>query len=170
MLPLELPKQVRLGDDGRWHKPCYSCGKDQSYLRRNYAILSFLEKKLCKKCSNSMPENCSHKGWVKDVLRYSFVKKFRSGAKLRNIEWALDFDYLADLLVDQDFKCVLTGWNINAKDVSKNTASLDRIDSSLGYVEGNVQWVHKMVNMCKQQYSQEEFLSMCRAINENVRS
>ena len=169
MLPLELPDQVYLGGDGRWHKPCSSCGEDQSYSRRNYAILSFVEGKTCKRCSNSTPDNCCHKGWVKDVLRYSFANKFRSSAKLRNIEWGLGFDYLADLLVDQNFKCALTGWDINAKGVSKNTASLDRIDSSLGYVEGNVQWVHKMVNMCKQKYSQQEFLSMCKAVNENIK-
>lgn len=169
MLPLDLPEQVYLGEDGRWYKPCSSCGEEQSYLRRNYAILSFMEGKLCKKCSNSTPENCSHKGWIKDVLRYSFANKFKSSAKLRNIEWTLGFDYLADLLVDQGFKCALTGWDIKAKDVSNNTASLDRIDSSLGYAEGNVQWVHKMVNMCKQGYSQEEFLSMCRAVNENIK-
>ena len=110
MLPLDLPEQVHLGEDGRWHKPCSSCGKDQSYLRRNYAILSF-----------------------------------------------------------QEFKCALTGWDIDAKNVAKNTASLDRIDSSIGYVEGNVQWVHKMVNMCKQQYTQEEFLSMCDAVSNKIK-
>lgn len=169
MLPLDLPEQVHLGEDGRWHKPCSSCGKDQSYLRRNYAILSFNEGKLCKKCSNSIPDNCSHKGWIKDVLRYSFVNKFKSGAKLRGIVWAIEFDYLADLLTSQEFKCALTGWDIDAKNVAKNTASLDRIDSSIGYVEGNVQWVHKMVNMCKQQYTQEEFLSMCDAVSNKIK-
>ena len=52
--------------------------------------------------------------------------------------------------------------------VNKNTASLDRIDSSKGYVEGNVQWVHKMINMSKQQYSQEEFIDMCKAVANRV--
>lgn len=86
------------------------------------------------------------------------------------IEWNVDFDYLADLLIKQDFKCTLTGWNIDAMDVGNNTASLDRIDSSIGYVVGNVQWVHKMVNMCKQQYSQSDFIEMCNAVSINFAS
>lgn len=48
---------------------------------------------------------------------------------------------------NQEMKCALTGWDIDAMTVSNNTASLDRINSLEGYVVGNVQWVHKMVNM-----------------------
>jgi len=54
-------------------------------------------------------------------------------------------------------------------EVNANTASLDRIDSSKGYIEGNVQWVHKMVNMSKQQYTQEEFINMCIAVANKVK-
>ena len=88
---------------------------------------------------------------------------------MRNIEWNITFEYLADLLIEQDFKCDLTGWDIDAMEVNKNTASLDRIDSSKGYIEGNVQWVHKMVNMSKQQYTQEEFVEMCTAVANKVK-
>ena len=161
---LKLPKEVYKGADGRWYKPCPSCGSEQSYLRRNYAITSYNEGKECKACSNSRPENCVHKGWVKGVLRSSFALKYKTSADLRGLEWDLTFEQLADLLIEQDFKCSLTKWDIDAMELNKNTASLDRIDSSKGYVEGNVQWVHKMVNMCKQQYSQEDFIEMCQAV------
>lgn len=50
-------------------------------------------------------------------------------------------------------------WNM-----SHGTASLDRIDSSKGYIEGNVQWVHKYVNVMKWDFSMEEFLDICRKI------
>jgi hypothetical protein len=153
-------------EDGRWYKPCPKCGKEQSYLRKTYAISSFEQKKLCKSCSNKLPENNSHKGWVRGILRKSFVRKYMINASLRNIEWNVSYDYLADLLLEQDMKCKLTGWNLDALNVNKNTASLDRINSKFGYVEGNVQWVHKMVNMCKQNYSQEDFIKMCNAITQ----
>ena len=84
---------------------------------------------------------------------------------MRGIDWNIDFDYLADLLIEQDFKCALTGWDIDAMGAGNNTASLDRIDSSIGYEADNVQWVHKMVNMCKQQYSQEDFIDMCKSVS-----
>lgn len=155
------------GDDGRWYKPCFSCGDIQSYLRYHYALSSFSLKKLCKKCSNRLPENNAHKGWHKDVLRLSFVRKYKVNAAIRGIDWDVDNDYLADLLINQEFKCAMTGWDITALNVGNNTASLDRIDSDKGYIEGNVQWVHKMVNMCKQQYTKEEFLNMCEAITKH---
>ena len=168
-LALKKPNEVYKKEDGRWYKPCPSCGKEQSYLRRNYAINSYNEAKECKACSNKKPENCKHKGWVKGVLRNSFARKYKANAELRNLDWDVTFDYLADLLIEQDFKCSLTGWDIDAVEVNKNTASLDRIDSSMGYIEGNVQWVHKMVNMCKQQYEQEDFISMCQAVANKVK-
>ena len=112
----------------------------QSYLRKNYAEHSLKAKKRCKACANSDPDSNSHKGFYKDVLRCSFAHKYKASAELRSIEWNVSFDYLADLLIEQDFKCALTGFPIEAMNVNNN-ASLDRIDSSKGYVEGNLQWV-----------------------------
>ena len=169
-IPLTLPKEVYKNSEGRWCKPCFECGREQSYLRRNYAILSYNNKKTCKMCANSKPENNSHKGWVKGVIRMSFVRKYKVNAELRGIEWDVDFDFLADLLINQDFKCALSGWSIDAMNVQNNTASLDRIDSKVGYIDGNVQWVHKMINMCKQQYSQEDFIDMCTAVSIKINS
>lgn len=161
---IKLPEDITKGSDGRWYKNCPSCGAVCSYLRRNYAFLSYQENKTCKKCSNSDPNMNAHNGWVNGVLRVSFVNKYKSNAALRGVKWDIDFEYLADLLVEQDFKCALTGWNIDAMGIGHNTASLDRIDSSIGYELGNVQWLHKMANMCKQQYSQEDFIDMCKSV------
>jgi hypothetical protein len=159
-----MVENVTKGADGRWYKKCPSCGSSQSYLRKHYAEHSFGLGKECKSCSNKRPENNAHKGWVKDVLRISFVRKYKVNAELRNIEWNVDYEYLADLLISQDNKCALTGWEISAMNVNSNTASLDRVDSSIGYVEGNLHWVHKMVNMCKQSYALNDFIDMCKLI------
>jgi len=45
-------------------------------------------------------------------------------------------------------------------------ASLDRIDSTGGYTEGNVQWVHRTVNFMKQSLSDAELVQWCRRIVE----
>ena len=156
------------GEDGRYYKPCPSCGEMQSYLRKNYAQLSLEQKKECKKCSNARPENNSHKGWYKGVLRASFVHKYKTGADLRNIEWDIEFDELADILIEQDFKCALTGLPISAYEV-QNTASLDRIDSNLGYISGNVQWVLAEINMMKQSYSLDRFIELCSAVANHTK-
>ena len=166
MVDIEYPYK---GEDGRWYKPCPKCNEEQSYLRYYYAVHSYEQEMLCRSCSNKTMDQNTHKGWIKDVLRYSFVKKYQANAILRDIKWNVTFEYLAYLLIEQDFKCALTDWDIDAMKVQKNTASLDRIDSSKGYTEGNVHWVHKMVNMSKQSYTQEEFIDMCKAVANKVK-
>jgi hypothetical protein len=59
-----------------------------------------------------------------------------------------------------DGYCALSGWEISM-DWERPTASLDRINSSLGYTKDNIQWVHSMVNMTKNKYDQELFIKMC---------
>ncbi|MGB1154270.1 MAG: hypothetical protein ACPG4F_08835 [Paracoccaceae bacterium] len=48
-------------------------------------------------------------------------------------------------------------------------ANIDRIDNQFGYIKENIQLVHKMVNMCKQQYEQEDFVRMCEAVANKVK-
>lgn len=45
------------------------------------------------------------------------------------------------------------------------TASIDRIDNSKGYIVGNVQWVHKQVNFMKGTMKQKEFIKFCKLIS-----
>lgn len=47
--------------------------------------------------------------------------------------------------------------------------SIDRIDSSFGYLKENIQLVDKRVNMMKQSYSQEEFILVCKAVADKVK-
>lgn len=57
--------------------------------------------------------------------------------------------------------CELTGDPISFAD---GTASLDRIDSTRGYVADNVQWVHRLINTMKWSYPQDLFIEMCRKV------
>jgi hypothetical protein len=45
-------------------------------------------------------------------------------------------------------------------------ASLDRIDSSQGYVGGNLQWVHQDINTMKWDLTQERFIQLCKMVAE----
>jgi hypothetical protein len=82
--------------------------------------------------------------------------------------------YVWRLFLLQQHRCSLTGeLLLHRGPRGRSTASLDRIDSSRGYVRGNVQWVHKDVNIIKGTKTQEEFIQMCRRVveyaNKNVR-
>jgi hypothetical protein len=160
--------QVTKGPDGRYYKPCFNCGTPQSYLRRNYAEISLSLNKKCKKCSSG---NNSHKGWHRNV-RISWFNKFKTGADTRGIFWGLTVDDVADLMELQNSCCALTGWELEFPEAGqqcKAPASLDRIDSKKGYTKDNTQIVTRQVNMMKQHYSQEDFISVCKAVADKYK-
>lgn len=116
------------------------------------------------------PKSAGFKG-IGD-LTGGYISQIKHGALIRNIEYSVSKEYLWDLYLTQNRKCAMTGLNIyfglfgGGKRWGKRdqTASLDRIDSLKGYVEGNVQWVHKDVNIMKQDFSVGELLNYCKLI------
>ena len=92
------------------------------------------------------------------------------GAKERGFPVTISQEDAWKLFENQGGKCALTGWEITLPQTSDRKtwkdhfASLDRIDSSKGYEPGNVQWVHKMVNLIKMHFPQEQFVQVCAAV------
>ncbi len=89
-----------------------------------------------------------------------------SGAASRGLEMLIDREFLRELFDKQNGLCSLTGEPLTFKGEShdKTTASLDRIDSSRGYVPDNVQWVHREVNIMKLDHEQSKFIELCRKV------
>lgn len=50
------------------------------------------------------------------------------------------------------------------------SASLDRKDSSKGYLKGNVQWLHTSVNNIKGALAHDEFINICKKITNNAKN
>lgn len=94
-------------------------------------------------------------------------------ADLRNIKFDVSVQYVWDLFEAQGRCCALSGLPISfAKSKQghakgETTASLDRIDSSKGYEVGNLQWLHKWVNLMKSDFTQQEFIDFCRLVTEH---
>jgi hypothetical protein len=92
----------------------------------------------------------------------------RTDHKRVPVEISITKEYAWNLFLEQNKKCALSGLNLILSTKTNGTASLDRIDSSKGYIYGNVQWVHKHVNYMKNKFSQEYFIEMCKLItNKN---
>lgn len=155
--------------DGRYYKKCPNCNKEQSYLRRNYALQSLKLKLFCKSCSNKITINC-HRGWHRSI-RLSWYEKFKTSATTRGIDWNIDIDDVADLYLLQDKKCALTGISLEFPESGHPQnclASIDRIVNSKPYNIENIQIVLKEVNMMKGKYTQEEFIKICLSVSEHV--
>lgn len=83
---------------------------------------------------------------------------------------SLSIDYLWDLFEKQNRKCALSGLEIKfgRNGYSNETsASLDRIDNNKDYIEGNVRWVLKDINMIRGSYNNDYFINLCKAVANN---
>lgn len=106
-------------------------------------------------------------------IPHSYWTHLRNGAKSRHITFEIEIKHAWRLFLRQKRLCALSGRGIGFKTLgvnrssSKNTASLDRINSKKGYIKGNVQWLHKDINRLKNNYSQSNFIAMCREVAKN---
>lgn len=92
----------------------------------------------------------------------------QKGGISRGYLWTITVENIWKLYEDQGGVCALSGVPIKWADKGLTaTVSIDRIDSSEGYILENVQLVHKDVNFMKQQFDQEYFINMCKAIADN---
>ncbi len=81
------------------------------------------------------------------------------GAISRNFEFSISQKCAWDIFLKQERRCALSDEILV---FGKNkTASLDRIDSKKGYIENNIQWVHKDINILKNSLPEEKFIKMC---------
>jgi hypothetical protein len=97
----------------------------------------------------------------------TYLHNIKHNAKLRNLEYSVTGEYLWFLYLRQSKKCALTDLPIcfaSSSTSSDGTASLDRIDSDEGYIEGNIQWIHKDINQMKWNFDQNDFISYCKLI------
>jgi hypothetical protein len=162
-------------DQRQWYRVMCQCG----YIgKRRVDHVNVGRTVCCKRCASKktaakhgVPIN--YKG-VGD-LSATFWLHIKHGAKRRSIEFAITIEYAWQLFVQQQAKCALSGetitmcrssrgCNVNWK---RTTASLDRKDSNCGYVEGNVQWVHKTINYIKRDLSDREFIQWCNKVHAN---
>lgn len=151
-------KNKRSSGEIRWNCIC-DCGEKVTVLGCH---LKGGKTTKCKKCKyKSMKLNGKLSG--------GFLAHIKYQAKIRSIPWNSNVskEYLQKLYDDQKGICALSGLPIvfaNSVEEHKHgstTASLDRIDSGIGYEKGNICWVHKSINMMKWDTSKKEFLNLC---------
>jgi hypothetical protein len=101
------------------------------------------------------------------TLKGTISNKLMS-AKKRARSDKLDFNltnlFITDLWDKQGGKCAKTGVEMGRIGDGWLSPSLDRIDSSMGYTEDNVQWTCWRYNDAKSNMSDDAFISLCLAV------
>jgi hypothetical protein len=145
-------------DDGKWCSKCESCQSEQAYTRKDHARSSSRKGWKCKKCvsleksfSANQPIGCKARTY----------RRFKSSAISRGLSWGINEE---EMFQDYNGICCMTGMHISLE-YKEQTASLDRIDNSKGYEVGNIQWVHKEINMMRGPLSIDRFTELCEFVS-----
>jgi len=113
-----------------------------------------------------LSDNPAWKGYK--GMPYSwFSKYFERGGRKR--QGGITIEDMHIMWLVQGGRCNLSRLKLHWGRLEDGTydISIDRIDSSKEYVEGNVQLVHKDVNLMKNAFKQEYFIAVCCKIYGN---
>jgi hypothetical protein len=145
-----------------WQCVC-DCGTEKLVERNN--LVGGVSKG-CIRCRGmSGDKNPMWKGH--GIVPHEYWGILNTSAAARRIPVSVTIESLQNRWIKQGGNCSLTGMPLMlATKKMGNTASLDRIDPAKGYVQGNIQWVHKDVNKMKNNLGQSRFIELCKLVAE----
>ena len=133
----------------------------------------------CKPCISVKAASYHKKTWGPERLQFTAFKRTKSvraylsylrAKALRRGGECVSTDALETLWYSQRGCCALTQWPMTlelGRGVVPTNCSIDRVNSALGYVPGNVQLVCRAANVAKSDLSVSDFLQLCRAVVES---
>jgi hypothetical protein len=172
------PKHFAVISSGR--QTCYVCNTEKAIneFYRNGCFPDGTPKyrSRCKPCvlenaklnqptsykTKSEKRSLSPKNFISGVLNHASRRK-------QHLGFDIDLGYLLELYSQQRGLCAISGVEMTyfaGNGRVYTNISLDRVDSTKGYVRGNVQFVCDIVNRMKSDLAQDAFLGWCRTIVE----
>ena len=135
----------------------YNC----RYCGHNIEHESSKEKRMscCKDCYYLLSKDSEY-------ISEHLYNNSRSNSKKYKFNYNLNKSYIKELVDKQNCKCAYTGLSFDFYETT-STPSIDRIDSSKGYVIGNVAIVRTDINKMKNNYSMDLFKKLVCAAADN---
>lgn len=142
---------------------CQYCGNTNpnDFYKNNHST--------CKKCyckrSNEQRAN--------SPLHIKLFRNSKHSKTHGKIEYNLTSEYIQSILEKQNYKCFYTGIDLRDSESKFEKPTIDRIDSSKGYVEGNIVICTWAANNIKNDMSIEELynqINLFKNNEENVKS
>ena len=156
---------------------CPRCGEESTYASKsNYQRSLLIPNWVCKPCKRTelnlllpkkaLENNPAWKGY-KEIPFSWFSKYFLRANKKRT--GTITIEDVWEIYLKQGKVCALSGVPIGFNDDGpRHTASIDRKDSSKEYTLDNVQLVHKDINLMKNHFNQEYFITICSKIADHA--
>jgi hypothetical protein len=101
------------------------------------------------------------------TLEEKFEQLFITAKKRKTVEVFISIQYIKDIWEKQEGQCAYTKLPLTSEAHQLNTVSLDRIDSSKDYVEGNIQLVCVPINRMKLDMTEDRFIELCSLVTKN---
>jgi len=143
---------------------CFADGTKKYRSRCKLCVLELAKESSPILCANKAKKRSSSpKNFISGILNHAAKRK-------QHLGFDIDLIYLLNLYEQQQGRCALSGVPMTYLAGNGRVAtniSIDRIDSSAGYVRGNVQFVCNVVNRMKQDLPQNEFFVWCRRVLEH---
>jgi hypothetical protein len=139
-------------------KHCNQCNQIRKHRLRRYLSKKQNAGYSCTYCVSGQDKKSRVKNWFSYLAR-----KANSRKRIGSI--TLTKEHLEEIWNKQEQKCALTGRNLNIEDHWWKP-SVDRIDSSLPYLLDNIRIVGWIVNHCRGDLTDEEFIDMCKSVGD----
>jgi hypothetical protein len=157
-----------------FEKPLSEIKRNEKLNRPNFCTRTCVGKNNAKNFGDrrsnydiSQHSNNRFDGYTKFRYHYRNIKN-----RYKNID--VSIDDLKEQWEKQNGICEFSGVKLilssNTK-INKNpiySASLDRIDSSIGYLKGNIRWVSRAMNWMKNTMTDDMVWELCNLIKENL--
>ncbi len=166
----EYDRQLRKNKDRN-----FFCGRSCATKHRNKNFSEETKEKISKHL-RSWSKRAADKAALINGKQYGhfafYLRKARERSKKRGWEMDLTSEYLESIWNEQEGRCAFCRLPMNLY-VEKHgnkmfLASLDRIDTTRGYVQGNVQFVLAPLNFAKNDFSDEDFRMFLYMISEKI--
>lgn len=112
---------------------------------------------------------------VKNQKRYTnltldekFDQLVKTAGKRKNKNCFITVEHLRDVWQRQEGLCAYTKLPLTSEGHQLNTVSLDRVDSNKDYTVDNIQLVCVPINRMKLDYTEDQFIELCRLVTHNV--
>ena len=154
-------------DQQYWLCEC-TCGNIKA-IRTSHLIRSI--SKGCCKCKDTRFISNKSMHWKGGkFISSTCLTMCKLAAIRRKLEFNITIEDLENQWLLQNGKCAYTNIELTLPKKSRDfeaNYSIDRIDSSIGYIKNNIHWVLKEINVMKMDLKEDRFLELCKIVTEN---